>query len=633
MDMYVRLTMDDDGPVVVKSAAPAAQDRLRTEIDRLSRAVHPGVVTVVGSSVDGARGVELRTRFAGEPVSAWTGTVPSIAGLGAGVAATIADLHGVGVVHGRIDESHVLVGDDGRPRLCGFSGPSGAAPPDDVAGLAKVMLRLMDRATPPPGRRWRTRRSRSDERVLRQVLDRAVDPLPTRRPTAIALADAILLAVPSADLPTPPTAAPDTFDRIWSAAEQGTDAERWARALGEGPPDLTLAPVPLARLSSPAWPEAGPTRLDARTASEARRKLDDATGHHRAEPRASSSREAHALADAGGPVTRWIPDHTMTAERPHRAAGSGSGRRPRPPAVDEGEFAGRRPPVDRTDGESAAHRSPRTEQPHLAGRSQFDRRPQRTPPVGIVAGSVAGVPDEAGPAALRTGPAGSSGLIGPAQHDPAARPAEPSGLAGGAGEETGLTIERPHLAGRGGLGGRAQPAEPADEPPPEPRRSRRMVVGVAAVAVVVVGAGVLAFRANGDGEPASSGPPPPPPGCPAVARPAADVDADGCPEALAVEGATVTAGTAQWTLGEPGDIAAVGDWDCDGQASAALLRPRTGDVFAFPAWAETGAPVSVRPIERVGGATGIRARTGEDGCDELVVDLASGAARSVEVPA
>jgi hypothetical protein len=160
-----------------------------------------------------------------------------------------------------------------------------------------------------------------------------------------------------------------------------------------------------------------------------------------------------------------------------------------------------------------------------------------------------------------------------------------------------------------------------------------MVVGVAAVAVVVVGAGVLAFRANGDGEPASSGPPPPPPGCPAVARPAADVDADGCPEALAVEGATVTAGTAQWTLGEPGDIAAVGDWDCDGQASAALLRPRTGDVFAFPAWAETGAPVSVRPIERVGGATGIRARTGEDGCDELVVDLASGAARSVEVPA
>ena len=39
------------------------------------------------------------------------------------------------------------------------------------------------------------------------------------------------------------------------------------------------------------------------------------------------------------------------------------------------------------------------------------------------------------------------------------------------------------------------------------------------------------------------------------------------------------------------------------------------------------------PIERVGGATGIRTRTGDDGCDELVVDLASGTARSVEVPA
>ena len=38
MDMHVRLDMDDDGPVVVKTATPAAVDRLRLEIQRLQRA-------------------------------------------------------------------------------------------------------------------------------------------------------------------------------------------------------------------------------------------------------------------------------------------------------------------------------------------------------------------------------------------------------------------------------------------------------------------------------------------------------------------------------------------------------------------------------------------------------------------
>ena len=571
MDMYVRLAMDDDGPVAVKSAAPAAQERLRAEVERLSRAVHPGVVTVVGSSVDDRRGIELRTRYAGEPVSSWTGTVASIAGLGAAVAATVADLHGLGIVHGRIDESHVLVGDDGRPRLCGFSSPSGAEPADDVAGLATVLLQLLDRASPPPGRRWRTRRARSDERAFRQVLDRAVDPIASRRPTALALADAILLAVPSADLPAPSAAgAPDTLDRIWSAAEQGSDAERWAKALGDGPADLpasatptaslrqpseppspeVLSPVPLAKVATPSWPTAGRSRLDARTAAEARRKLDDATDRDRAEPRPHASNTP----PVGTPL-----DHRPQFDRP---------------TTDDAVT---------TDGPTATQARTTTERPHQAGRSELAGRAPDSPT------------DNQAP------------------------------------EAASLTTERPHLAVRGGLG-RAQPVGAEVEAPPEPRRSRRLVVGVAAVAVVVGGAGVLVFRAGGEGEPGSTGPPPPPPGCPAVAGPAADVDGDGCPEALAVDGATVTAGPVQWTLGEPGDIAAVGDWDCDGQASAALLRPRTGDVFAFPAWAETGAPVSVRPVENIGGATGIRARTGDDGCDELMIDLASGAARSVEVP-
>ena len=53
----------------------------------------------------------------------WTGSVADVGGVAASVASTLADLHDAGVVHGRLDASHVLVGDGGRPRLCGWSGP------------------------------------------------------------------------------------------------------------------------------------------------------------------------------------------------------------------------------------------------------------------------------------------------------------------------------------------------------------------------------------------------------------------------------------------------------------------------------------------------------------------------------
>jgi hypothetical protein len=160
------------------------------------------------------------------------------------------------------------------------------------------------------------------------------------------------------------------------------------------------------------------------------------------------------------------------------------------------------------------------------------------------------------------------------------------------------------------------------------------VAGTAAAAVTLLAAGAMMLGDHRPGAQATRPPGParPPAGCPAAPPPSADVDGDGCPDALAVDGATITAGSARWTLGEPGDIAVVGDWDCDGHAAAALLRPGTGDVFAFPAWAESGAPVSVQPIERVAGATGIRAAPAAGGCDDLVVDRASGTSRTVEVP-
>ena len=191
-----------DRPVVVKRAPGPAGERLRREADRLERASHPGVVTVVhhGATDDGW---ELRTRHAGRPVSSVGRlTVSQVASLAAGVASTLADLHDLGIVHGRLDESHVLLGEHGRPVLCGFGdGEPPARPEDDVAALGGLLDRWLgadDAGEPIPDRRWRGHRPWDgwDRRALLLLADQAVADPPTRRPTARRLAAAITDAVP-----------------------------------------------------------------------------------------------------------------------------------------------------------------------------------------------------------------------------------------------------------------------------------------------------------------------------------------------------------------------------------------------------------------------------------------------------
>jgi hypothetical protein len=451
MSMQVTVALDAEGPVAVKTAHGADDvARLRLEAERLARAAHPGLVEVVGPTgedLDGAdlgadqgaddgaeerAGVELRTRFAGDPISHWTGSVAAVAGLGAAIAATLADLHDLGVVHGRLDATHILVGDDGRPRLCGLSHPGGAAPHDDIAELGRVLGEVLDRAAPGPRPwPWHGRSSAGRRRPLEQVLARACDPVPSRRPNARLLASSILSAVPGAELPATgrPTPEPEPayvppdeelLDLVFT--HELTDDERWAQAFGDHPPD----PAGAARRDPPPAPDGGGTRA-------------------------------------------------------RIAAGSGV------VAV-----------------------------------------------AAIAAGAVFFV---------------------------------------------------------GGWGSRGSAA------PPE------------------------AVRAGPAGQA----------GCPGVAAPAADVDGDGCPEALVVDDGGISAGSARWTLGEPGDAIAIGDWDCDGRAAPALLRPATGDVFVFPGWAAEGEPVTVEARDRLPGAVAIRGERADDGCDDLVVDLGSGATATVEV--
>lgn len=194
----------DGRAVVVKTAIGSSIDRLAREADRLRRASHPGVVEVL-SAGPSTGGWELVTAHAGRSLAAGGAqTVEAVAHLGASLAATVADLHGLGVVHGRIDRSHVLVGDDGRAVLCGFGpndGEGAPTPTDDVAAVGHLLTELLcsfAEADVFPERRWALRRPHADadRRALLVLADHACVEPPTARPTARRLAAALTEAAP-----------------------------------------------------------------------------------------------------------------------------------------------------------------------------------------------------------------------------------------------------------------------------------------------------------------------------------------------------------------------------------------------------------------------------------------------------
>ena len=128
------------------------------------------------------------------------------------------------------------------------------------------------------------------------------------------------------------------------------------------------------------------------------------------------------------------------------------------------------------------------------------------------------------------------------------------------------------------------------------------------------------------GAPAPRPGPAPGPGCPPVAAAgAADVDGDGCPDAVRVEAERVTAAGTTWVVGRPGDTVAVADWDCDGTATVASLRPSTGEVFVFDGWVAPGDELTVPAATTVPGARDLAAVDPDgDGCAELTATRRDG---------
>ncbi len=70
-----------------------------------------------------------------------------------------------------------------------------------------------------------------------------------------------------------------------------------------------------------------------------------------------------------------------------------------------------------------------------------------------------------------------------------------------------------------------------------------------------------------------------------------DVDGDGCRDEVHIEPAvadrpssTISTPFGRWRLGIEGDLIAVGDWNCDGRSTLAVVRPRSGLAAFYESW-------------------------------------------------
>ncbi len=113
----------------------------------------------------------------------------------------------------------------------------------------------------------------------------------------------------------------------------------------------------------------------------------------------------------------------------------------------------------------------------------------------------------------------------------------------------------------------------------------------------------------------------------------ADVDGDGCPDALRYADGLLEAGDIRWALGQAGDQVAAGDWGCQGTRTLALFRPSTGEVFRFDGWATPGRDLQATAVVKVTGGVALRAAdVDRDGCHEAVVERATGTAEIIRLP-
>lgn len=86
----------------------------------------------------------------------------------------------------------------------------------------------------------------------------------------------------------------------------------------------------------------------------------------------------------------------------------------------------------------------------------------------------------------------------------------------------------------------------------------------------------------------------------------------------------VEVGGASFDVGKAGDQVVVADWHCDGEPSAALLRPTTGEVFVFASLPAEGETLTARRVATVPGAVSIDDDKIDAPCPPLVVRRTDG---------
>jgi hypothetical protein len=189
--------------------------------------------------------------------------------------------------------------------------------------------------------------------------------------------------------------------------------------------------------------------------------------------------------------------------------------------------------------------------------------------------------------------------------DAGAMPSEGGGAADEAMERwlANVTPDPPPVERRAGVA----PALGAGPAPPS-RWPRAFVAAVIAIVAALVFAGVIA-----DGH----------------RRAARRTGAPGCivgssaPTCATYEGEVLTTRGAQFAVGQPGDVVAVGRWRCS-EATLALLRPQTGEVWVFDRWPVGDEPVVGSPLGRVPDAIGLGMRASGH-CDALLAVRRDGA--------
>lgn len=166
------------------------------------------------------------------------------------------------------------------------------------------------------------------------------------------------------------------------------------------------------------------------------------------------------------------------------------------------------------------------------------------------------------------------------------------------------------------------------------RPSIRLVAGIVGFALCVLGWGWADAADAGDeqrAEPvaAVTGHAPP---CPAVGSTTPDLDRDGCGDAILVDGHELTVDGTTLRAGRTGDRVAVAPLHCGGEPVVVLLRPSTGEVFAFDDLPSPDRPTPAVLVDTVPGAVAID--TGVTGrCSRAAVRRADGVEHPVEAAA